>query len=102
ARLKNAHEVGYELDMGMGFEVPLLGRVKIPVNYKGKVPIPEIPLGQRVNYNLSGSMQASSSNPILKSFHIPLDKQGKVDLNESLCFSLLYRLCDHKTHEAPR
>jgi LEA14-like dessication related protein len=168
ARLKNAREVGYELDMGMGFEVPLLGRIKIPVNYKGKVPIPEIPsvslrsidvrqltlsgatlqlelevdnpnaftlmldkldynlklngfnlgsgvvnkgmqvqqngrgrvslplkfnfaqagkglysvlLGQRVNYNLSGSMQASSSNPVLKSFHIPLDKQGKVDLN---------------------
>ncbi len=167
ARLKNAREVGYELDMGMGFEVPLLGRVKVPVNYKGRVPIPEVPsvslrsvdvrqltlsgatlqlelevdnpnafslmlnkldynlklngfnlgsglvnngmqvqrngrgrftlplklnfaqagkglytalLGQHVNYDLSGSVQASSSNPILKSFHIPLDKQGRVDL----------------------
>jgi LEA14-like dessication related protein len=166
-QLKGAEKVGYELDLGMGFEVPLLGKVRVPVNYRGEFPIPEMPtvslrsldvqqltmsgaqlllqlevdnpnqfsllldklnynlklngydvggglvkkaanirqdgrgtlslplsldfaqagmglysalLGKGVSYDLSGSMQASSSNPILESFRIPLDRQGRVDL----------------------
>ncbi|MET0091126.1 MAG: LEA type 2 family protein [Candidatus Thiodiazotropha sp.] len=166
-QLKDAREVAYALDLGMGFEVPLLGRVRVPVSYQGKYPIPEMPavslrsldvqqismsgarlllkvqvdnpndfalllnrfnyqlklngfdagsglLDQSVNiaqdgkgtlslpisldfaqagrglysallagtirYDLSGSMQASGSDPALQSFRIPLDKQGKVNL----------------------
>jgi LEA14-like dessication related protein len=37
-------------------------------------------LGKGMSYDLSGSMNAASSNPILKRFHIPLDKQGNVSL----------------------
>ncbi len=166
-QLKGAEKVGYELDLGMGFDVPLLGKVRVPVNYRGDFPIPEMPavslrsldvqqltmsgasllmqlevdnpnsfslllnklnynlklngydvggglmdkavnikqdgrgtvslpvsldfaqagmglysalLGKGISYDLSGSMQASSSNPILEAFRIPLDKQGRVDL----------------------
>jgi LEA14-like dessication related protein len=166
-QLKGAKQVGYELDLGMGFEVPLLGRVRVPVSYQGEFPIPEMPavtlrsldveqltlsgaklllqlevdnpnnfsvlldrlnynlklngydvggglvkkgvniqqegrgtvslplsldfaqagmglykalLGKGVRYDLSGSMNASSSNPMLERFRIPLDKQGRVNL----------------------
>ena len=164
---KGAEEVGYELDLGMGFDVPVLGKVRVPASYQGKLPIPEMPdvtlksvdverltlsgaklmlelqvdnpnsfsllldklnynlklngydvgsglvnqaarvqsdsrgvislplsldfaqagkglysalLGSGMSYDLSGSMQAGSSNPILKQFRIPLDKQGRVGL----------------------
>ncbi len=166
-QLKGAKQVGYELDLGMGFEVPLLGRVRVPVSYQGEFPIPEMPgvtlrsldveqltltgaklllqlevdnpnnfsvlldrlnynlklngydvggglvkkgvniqqdgqgtvslplsldfaqagmglykalLGKGVQYDLSGSMDASSSHPMLEHFRIPLDKQGSVNL----------------------
>ena len=166
-QLKGAHEVGYELDLGMGFDVPVLGQVRVPASYRGKLPIPEMPsvslksvdverltlsgaklmlelqvdnpnsfsllldkldynlklngydvgggllnqaarvesdgrgvislplsldfaqagkglysalLGSGMSYDLSGSMQAGSANPILKQFRIPLDKQGLVSL----------------------
>jgi LEA14-like dessication related protein len=166
-QLKGEKEVGYQLDLGMGFEVPLLGEVRVPVSYQGEFPIPEMPavslssldvqqltlsgaklllelevdnpnsfslllnrlnynlklngydvggglvdkqvkvqqdgrgrlslplnldfaqagrglysalLGSGVRYDLSGSMEAASSNPILAPFQIPLDKQGNIDL----------------------
>ncbi|MET0067298.1 MAG: LEA type 2 family protein [Candidatus Thiodiazotropha sp.] len=166
-QLRNAREVSYALDLGMGFEVPLLGRVRVPVTYRGRYPIPEMPelslrsldvqritlsgarlllqlevdnpndfsllldqldyrlklngynagggltdqvirvdksgkgtltlpldldfaqagqglysalLSQRIRYDLSGSMQASGDNPVLKSFRIPLNNQGRVNL----------------------
>jgi LEA14-like dessication related protein len=166
-QLKTARQAGYELDLGMGFDVPVLGRVRVPVSYKGEIPVPKMPdvklksldvqqlsmsgaklllqlqvdnpndfsllldklnynlklngfdvggglleksvninqggqgviglpvsldfaqagmglysalLGKGMSYDLSGSMNAASSNPILKRFHIPLDKQGNVSL----------------------
>jgi LEA14-like dessication related protein len=166
-QLKGAEQVGYELDLGMGFEVPVLGKVRVPASYQGQLPIPEMPsvslksvdvdqltlsgaklllelqvdnpnsfsllldkldynlklngydvgggvvnqaarvqqdgrgvislplsldfaqagmglykalLGKGVSYDLSGLMQASSSNPILSGFTIPLDKKGSVGL----------------------
>jgi LEA14-like dessication related protein len=166
-QLKTAHQAGYELDLGMGFDVPVLGRVRVPVSYRGEIPVPKMPnvklqsldvqqlsmssaklllqmqvdnpndfslmldqlnyhlklngfdvggglveksvnikqggqgviglpvsldfaqagmglysalLGKGMSYDLSGSMNAVSSNPILKSFRIPLDKQGNLPL----------------------
>lgn len=166
-QLKGADEVGYELDLGMGFEVPVLGKVRVPASYQGQLPIPEMPsvslksvdvdqltlsgaklllelqvdnpnsfsllldkldynlklngydvgggvvnqaarvqqdgrgkislplsldfaqagmglykalLGNGVSYDLSGLMQASSSNPVLSGFTIPLNKKGSVGL----------------------
>lgn len=166
-QLKGAKEVAYELDLGMGFEVPLLGQVRVPVNYRGEVPIPEMPsvslrsldvqqltlsgasllmqlevdnpnrfsllldklnyqlklngydvgggvvdkavevgqdgrgvislplsldfakagmglysalMGKGISYDLSGFMDASSSNPMLEAFRIPLEQQGRVGL----------------------
>ncbi len=166
-QLRGAKQVDYQLDLGMGFEVPLLGKVRVPVSYQGEFPIPEMPsvslrsldvqqlslsgakllmqlevdnpnafslllqrldyglklngydvggglvkqgvkigqegrgtvslplavdfnqvgmglykalLGQGIQYDLSGSMDASSSNPLLEAFRIPLDKQGRVGL----------------------
>jgi len=166
-QLKGAKRADYQLDLGMGFEVPLLGRVRVPASYRGEFPIPEMPavslrsldvqqltlngaqlllqlevdnpndfsllldklnynlklngydvggglvgksvniqkdgrgtinlplnldfaqagrglysalLGQGIRYDLSGSMEATSSNPILERFRIPLDKQGSVTL----------------------
>ena len=167
SQLKGADEVGYELGLGMGFEVPVLGKVRIPASYQGKLPIPEMPavslksldvdqlslsgakllmelqvdnpnsfsllldkldynlklngydvgggvvnqaarvqqngrgvislplsldfaqagmglykalLGKGINYDLSGLMKASGSNPVLSGFTIPLDKKGTVGL----------------------
>jgi LEA14-like dessication related protein len=167
-QLRGAKQVGYRLDLGMGFEVPLLGRVRVPVSHQGEFPIPEMPavslrsldvqqltlsgarlllelevdnpnsfslllnklnynlklngydlggglvdkqvkvqqdgrgllslplnldfaqagrglyailLGSGVRYDLSGSMEADSSHPMLAPFRIPLDKQGNIDLH---------------------
>jgi len=166
-QLKSTNQAGYELDLGMGFDMPVLGRVRVPVSYKGEMPVPKMPdvklrsldvqqltmsgaklllevqvdnpnsfslllnrlnynlklngfdvgsglleksvnikqggqgvfglpvsldfaqagkglysalLGKGISYDLSGSMNAASSNPILKGFTIPLDKQGSVQL----------------------
>lgn len=166
-QLKSADQAAYQLDLGMGFDVPVLGRVRIPVNYQGEFPIPRMPqiklrsldvqklsmsgasllmqlqvdnpnafsllldkfdynlklngydvgggqlkkslniqqggqgviglpvsldfaqaglglykalLGSGISYDLSGSLDASSSNAMLQAFRIPLDKQGRVDL----------------------
>jgi LEA14-like dessication related protein len=166
-QLKGAKEVAYQVDLGMGFDVPLLGQVRVPVDYRGKFPIPEMPsvslrsldvkqltlsgasmllelqvdnpnsfallldklnynlklngydvgggivdkkvkvqqvgqgivalpitldfaqagrglyaalLGNGISYDLSGSVDASSSHPMLAPFRIPLDRQGRVNL----------------------
>ena len=151
----------------MGFDVPVLGRVRVPVSYKGDFPVPRMPqvklrsldvqklsmsgasllmqlqvdnpnafsllldkldyhlklngfdvgggrvdkslnvkqggqgviglpvsldfaqtgmglykalLGGGIDYDLSGSVDAASSNAMLQSFRIPLNKQGRVNL----------------------
>ncbi|MCU7795503.1 MAG: LEA type 2 family protein [Candidatus Thiodiazotropha sp. (ex Myrtea spinifera)] len=166
-QLKGADSAGYQLDLGMGFDVPVLGRVRVPVSYQGEFPVPKMPdvkvrsldvqqlsmsgakltmqlevdnpnafslllnqlnydvklngynvgsglmgravnlqqgspgvinlplsldfaqagmglykalLGSGISYDLSGSMEASSSNAILKHFQMPLKKQGRVSL----------------------
>ena len=166
-QLRGAKQVGYQLDLGLGFEVPLLGQVRVPVSYQGEFPIPELPsvslrsldiqqlslsgaklmmqlevdnpnaftlllerldyglklngydvgggivkqevrvaeegrgsvslplfidfnqagmglyqalLGQGIRYDLSGSLDASSSNPLLEAFRVPLDRQGSINL----------------------
>jgi LEA14-like dessication related protein len=166
-QLKGAERADYQLDLGMGFDVPLLGRVRVPISYKGEFPIPRMPeiklrsfdirqlsmsganlllqmevdnpnafslllgkldynlklngynvgsglidkpvnieqggqgviglpvsldfaqaglglykalLGSGISYDISGSMDASSSNAMLQAFRIPLDKQGRIDL----------------------
>ncbi|MEJ2692173.1 MAG: LEA type 2 family protein [Candidatus Thiodiazotropha sp.] len=166
-QLKGAQRADYQLDLGMGFDVPILGRVRVPVSYKGEFPVPRMPeirlrsldirqlsmsgaklllqmevdnpnafslllgkldynlklngynvgsglidkpvnieqggkdvielpvsldfaqaglglykalLGSGISYDLSGSMDASSSNAMLQAFRIPLDKQGRIDL----------------------
>lgn len=166
-QLKSADQAAYQVDLGMGFDVPVLGRVRVPVSYKGKFPVPRMPqvklrsldvqklsmsgasllmqlqvdnpnafsllldkldynlklngfdvgggrvdkslnikqggqgviglpvsldfaqtgmglykalLGGGINYDLSGSVDAASSNTMLQSFRIPLNKQGRVNL----------------------
>ncbi|MES9862685.1 MAG: LEA type 2 family protein [Candidatus Thiodiazotropha sp. LLP2] len=168
-QLEKQDEVPYEIDLGLGFDVPLLGRIRLPVNYEGRLPIPKMPdvklsnievkrltlqkadlmvelevanpnqfavmldkldyqlklngidvgggalsqsmkIDQRgrgritlplsldmmqagrglygafiggsgLRYELDGSLDASGDTPILGEFRIPLDRQGKVDLN---------------------
>lgn len=35
--------VAYRLDAGMGFDIPVIGRVRVPVATEGEVPIPQLP-----------------------------------------------------------
>ncbi len=42
-QLKSADKAGYDLAMGLGFEVPVLGKLRVPVSYRGEVPIPKMP-----------------------------------------------------------
>lgn len=166
-QLKSADQAAYQLDLGMGFDVPVLGRVRVPVSYQGEFPVPRMPqiklrsldvqklsmsgasllmqlevdnpnafsllldkldynlklngfdvgggrvdkslsvkqggqgvialpvsldfaqagmglykalLGGGINYDLSGTVDAASSNAMLQAFRIPLDKQGRVNL----------------------
>lgn len=41
--LKGAKEVGYELKLGLGVDLPLLGVVQLPLSESGTVPIPQLP-----------------------------------------------------------
>jgi LEA14-like dessication related protein len=43
SELSKRDEVSYQLDLGLGFDVPLLGRVRLPVSYQGRMPIPKLP-----------------------------------------------------------
>ncbi|MCU7906411.1 MAG: LEA type 2 family protein [Candidatus Thiodiazotropha sp. (ex Epidulcina cf. delphinae)] len=42
-QLKHADRVAYRLDLGLGFDIPVLGRVRIPIDYEGDFPLPSIP-----------------------------------------------------------
>ncbi|MCG8487438.1 MAG: LEA type 2 family protein [Chromatiales bacterium] len=41
--LSKRDEVPYQLDLGLGVDVPLLGRVRLPVSYQGRLPVPKLP-----------------------------------------------------------
>jgi LEA14-like dessication related protein len=36
-------ELPYAVNLGLGFDVPLLGRIRMPVNYQGRIPLPKMP-----------------------------------------------------------
>ncbi|MCU7917813.1 MAG: LEA type 2 family protein [Candidatus Thiodiazotropha sp. (ex Epidulcina cf. delphinae)] len=42
-QLKRVDRASYRLDLGLGFDIPVLGRVRIPVNYAGDFPLPKMP-----------------------------------------------------------
>ena len=42
-QLSKRDEVPYRLELGLGFDVPLLGRVRLPMHYQGRLPIPKMP-----------------------------------------------------------
>ncbi|MCU7842381.1 MAG: LEA type 2 family protein [Candidatus Thiodiazotropha sp. (ex Monitilora ramsayi)] len=42
-QLKHADKAGYQLDLGLGFDVPVLGSLRVPVSYNGELPIPKMP-----------------------------------------------------------
>jgi LEA14-like dessication related protein len=167
-QLKRADQASYRLDLGLGFKMPVIGSLRLPVVFEGNFPIPKIPdfsikslavkrltlnqadvllqlevenpnsfslLLQELNYHLklngavvgeglisqpvdirrggsgvvsiplsidfaragrelysallglsdiryelNGSIQASGSQALLKSFKIPLEKQGHIQL----------------------
>lgn len=35
--------IAYRLDAGMGFDIPVIGRVRVPVATEGEVPVPRLP-----------------------------------------------------------
>ena len=41
--LASSNMAEYELLLGLGFDVPALGRVRIPVEYEDKIPLPRLP-----------------------------------------------------------
>ncbi|MCU7890537.1 MAG: LEA type 2 family protein [Candidatus Thiodiazotropha sp. (ex Ustalcina ferruginea)] len=42
-KLQHASQAAYQLDLGLGFNIPVLGKMKLPVSYQGEFPIPKIP-----------------------------------------------------------
>lgn len=42
-QLKQAGRVGYRLDLGLGFKMPVIGSMRLPVSYEGELPLPRIP-----------------------------------------------------------
>ena len=79
-QLKGAEEVAYQLDLGMGFEVPVLGKVRVPASHQGQLPIPEMPAVSLKSVDvdklsLSGAkllLELQVDNP--NSFSLLLDK----------------------------
>ncbi|PVV20053.1 MAG: hypothetical protein B6D79_14825 [gamma proteobacterium symbiont of Ctena orbiculata] len=41
--LKSAHQASYRLDLGLGFQMPLIGSLRLPINVEGDFPVPKIP-----------------------------------------------------------
>ncbi|MEJ2394912.1 MAG: LEA type 2 family protein [Candidatus Thiodiazotropha sp.] len=80
----NGYDVGGGLvDKAVNIKQDGRGTVSLPVSLdfaQAGMGLYSALLGKGISYDLSGSMQASSSNPILEAFRIPLDKQGRVDL----------------------
>ncbi|MBV2120094.1 MAG: LEA type 2 family protein [Candidatus Thiodiazotropha sp. (ex Ctena orbiculata)] len=43
SELSKRDDVPYQLDLGLGIDVPLLGRVRLPMSYQGRLPVPKLP-----------------------------------------------------------
>ncbi|MCG8038721.1 MAG: LEA type 2 family protein [Candidatus Thiodiazotropha taylori] len=43
SELSKRDDVPYQLDLGLGIDVPLLGRVRLPMSYQGRLPVPQLP-----------------------------------------------------------
>ncbi|MCG7975324.1 MAG: LEA type 2 family protein [Candidatus Thiodiazotropha taylori] len=43
SELSNRDDVPYQLDLGLGIDVPPLGRVRLPMSYQGRLPVPKLP-----------------------------------------------------------
>ncbi|MBW9268997.1 MAG: LEA type 2 family protein [Candidatus Thiodiazotropha sp. (ex. Lucinisca nassula)] len=43
SELSKHDDVPYQLDLGLGVDVPLLGRVRLPISYQGRLPVPKLP-----------------------------------------------------------
>ncbi|MEN8168373.1 MAG: LEA type 2 family protein, partial [Pseudomonadota bacterium] len=75
--LKERNETGYELLLGLAFDLPVLGRVRLPVKYSGRLPVPKIPKIKVSSINLQ---QLSMSGA---------DLQLELDVDNPNAFSLL-------------
>ncbi|MEL0585591.1 MAG: LEA type 2 family protein [Candidatus Thiodiazotropha sp. (ex. Lucinoma kazani)] len=42
-KLQHASQAAYQLDLGLGFNIPVLGKMRVPISYQGEFPIPKIP-----------------------------------------------------------
>jgi LEA14-like dessication related protein len=42
-QLKQSERVGYRLDLGLGFKMPVIGSLRLPVVYEDEFPLPSIP-----------------------------------------------------------
>jgi LEA14-like dessication related protein len=42
-QLKRADQASYRLDLGLGFKMPVIGSLRIPVEFEGDFPVPKIP-----------------------------------------------------------
>ncbi|MEW8658962.1 MAG: LEA type 2 family protein [Candidatus Thiodiazotropha endolucinida] len=42
-QLRNADQASYQLDMGLGFKMPVIGSLRLPVSFAGDFPVPKIP-----------------------------------------------------------
>ncbi|MES9849740.1 MAG: LEA type 2 family protein, partial [Candidatus Thiodiazotropha sp.] len=42
-QLRKADQASYQLDMGLGFKMPVIGSLRIPVSFAGEFPVPKIP-----------------------------------------------------------
>jgi LEA14-like dessication related protein len=42
-QLKQAERVSYRLDLGLGFKMPVIGSLRLPVTYEDEFPLPRIP-----------------------------------------------------------
>lgn len=43
SELSKRDDLPYQLDLGLGIDVPLLGRVRLPISYQGRLPVPKLP-----------------------------------------------------------
>jgi LEA14-like dessication related protein len=42
-QLKSANQANYRLDLGLGFKMPVIGSLRLPVAFEGDFPVPKIP-----------------------------------------------------------
>jgi LEA14-like dessication related protein len=76
-QLKERNEAGYDLLLGLSFDLPVLGRVRLPVKYSGRLPVPKIP---QVEVRSIKLQQLSMSGA---------DLQLELDVDNPNAFSLL-------------